>query len=174
MTNLGSPRASWLAVLFLLVVAPSVVLAQRCRRSECAEDTVPHPHILPALGVHFGTPQKVSAALGVVLGEDWQQNGRDHSRNVALFVEPGLSATRASVAYVSHGFGAFGSGFAIGPSVLRTYNDPWTVKQNVTYLGGDLTIWPVIFTGPRVGVFRRVSGFDPRRWFVSIDFGIGL
>jgi hypothetical protein len=173
MTNLGLSRASWLAVLFFAVLAPGLARAQAGCQG-CADDTVPHPHILPALGLHVGTPQKASAALGIVLGEDWQQNGRDHSRNVALFVEPGISAGRASVAYVSHGFGAFGSGFAIGPSVLRTWKDPWTVKPNVTFIGGDFAIWPVLFTGPRIGVFRRASGFDPRRWFVSVDFGIGL
>jgi len=171
MTILRSLRASCV-VGFVLFTATAAASAQRCRG--CDEDTVPRGHIVPALGVHFGTPQKASAALGVVVGEDWQKDGRDHSRNVALFVEPGLSAGRASVAYLDHGFGAFGSGFAIGPSVLRTWKDPLTVKPNVTFLGIDATLWPVLFTGPRVGVFRRVAGNDSHKWFFSFDIGIGL
>ncbi len=85
-----------------------------------------------------------------------------------------MSAGRGSIAYVSHGFGGFGSGFAVGPSVMRTWKDPWTVRDNATFVGADLALWPIIFTGPRVGLYRRVSGLEPRRWFVSFDFGIGL
>jgi hypothetical protein len=165
--------------LILLLVAAYIaplgsLAAQRC--AGCAgEDTVPHGHILPGFGIHVGTPQKASIALGVVLGEDWQKNGRDHSRNIALFVEPGLSAGRASIAYLDHGFGNFGSGFGIAGTVLRTWKDPWTVKPNITYAGGELIFWPVLFTGPRVGLFRSIAGAPTSKpWFVSIDFGIGL
>src|SRR5262245_34858434 len=154
------------AVLALLV--PTALFAQR------GEDTIPRTHILPALGAHFGTPQKASFALGVVLGEDWQEHGRDHTRNVALFAEPGLGAGRASLAYVDHGYGTFGSGFGIAATVLRTWKDPWTVKPNRTYVGGDLILWPIVFIGPRLGVFRQVgTESSADRWFVSIDFGIG-
>jgi hypothetical protein len=172
MTSLRLPRALCTAAVLVASFAPTVARAQGCRG--CADDTLPRGHVVPAVGLHVGTPQKASAALGVVLGEDWQQNGRDHSRNVALFVEPGLSAGRASLAYVSQGFGAFGSGFSIGPTVMRTWKDPWTVQPNVTFVGADITIWPVLFTGPRIGVFRRVAGYDSRRWFLSLDIGIGL
>jgi hypothetical protein len=110
-----------------------------------------------------------------VVGEDWQQNGHDHSRNVALFAEPGLSAGRASVAYVSHGFGSFGSGYGIIATALRTWRDPWVAKDNATYVGGEVLIWPIVFVGPRMGVFRRTTGNTSNgRWFVSLDLGIGL
>ena len=146
--------------------------AQQCRGC-VGEDTMPHMHVIPAIGIHAGTPQKVSAAIGVGLGVEWQKDGRDHSRNVALFAEPGVSAGRASLAYVDNG--KFGSGFGIAATVLRTWDDPWTVKQNTTYAGGDLLLWPIVFMGPRIGVFRQISG-DARskKWFVSFDFGIGL
>ena len=157
---------AWIA---LLIVVPATLRAQR------VEDTLPRTHILPALGIHVGSPQKASVALGVVLGEDWQKNGREHSRNVALFAEPGLGAGRASVAYVEHGYGAFGSGYALAATVLRTWKEPWTVKPNVTYVGGEMLIWPILFVGPRVGLLRGVSGpMTEKRWLVSIDFGLGL
>src|SRR5947209_2536855 len=93
----------WLLAVVAIVTSTHTAAAQRCRG--CSdEDTLRRPHIVPALGVRFGTPQKASAAIGVLLGEDWQKNGRDYSRNVALFAEPGLSAGRASLAYVSHGY----------------------------------------------------------------------
>src|SRR5262245_17748159 len=107
----------------LLAFVPLTLSAQR------GEDTVPRTHVFPALGVHVGTPQKASVALGVVLGEDWQKDGRDHARNVALFAEPGFGAGRASLAYVDHGYGRFGSGFGRAASVSRTWKDRWTVSQ---------------------------------------------
>jgi hypothetical protein len=153
----------------LMLLAPLALQAQRP-----AEDTVPRAHIFPALGLHVGSPQKASVALGVVLGEDWQKNGRDHSRNVALFAEPGLGAGRASLAYVDHGYGAFGSGFGIAATVIRTWKQPWVVEKNQSYVGADLILWPILFVGPRIGLFRSVgSATVSDKWFVAIDFGIG-
>src|SRR4051812_7065067 len=114
----------YVSALLLVLAIASSARAQRC--TTCSgEDTVRRSHILPALGVHAGTPQKISAALGLVLGEDWQQNGRDHSRNIALFAEPGLGAGRLSLAFVDHGYGSFGSGFGIAATGLRTWKEPW-------------------------------------------------
>ncbi len=159
------------ALASLMVVAALPARAQRA-----AEDTVPRTHILPALGVHVGTPQKASAALGVVLGEDWQANGRDHSRNVALFAEPGLGAGRASLAFVDHGYGSFGSGYGIAATVLRTWKQPWQLDANQTYVGVEAILWPIVFVGPRIGLLKRVAGPEhgPHKWFVTIDFGFGL
>lgn len=156
-------------VVGVALAMPAVSHAQR------GEDTIPRTHILPALGVHVGTPQKASIALGVVLGEDWQKDGRDHARNVALFVEPGLGAGRASLAYVDHGYGQFGSGFGVAATVIRTWKDPWTVAKNQTFVGGELILWPIVFVGPRIGLFRNVTttGASSDKWFVSIDFGVG-
>jgi len=160
--------------LALLCAAARLAGAQACA-SCVAEDTSHHIHVLPAIGLHVGAPQKASAALGVVVGEDWQRGGREHSRNAAAYIEPGISAGRASVAYVDHGFGSFGSGFGLAATVLRTWQDPWTVSPNVTYVGGEVLIWPILFTGPRIGLFRGVtSPLRSKRWFVSFDFGIGL
>jgi hypothetical protein len=156
-------------ITFLLLVVPATVRAQR------VEDTLPRTHILPALGMRVGTPHKASAAIGVVLGEDWQKNGREHSRNVAIFAEPGLGAGRASVAYVEHGYGTFGSGYAFAATVLRTWKDPWVVRPNATYVGGEVIVWPILFVGPRLGLLRSIGGpLTDQRWLVSIDFGIGL
>jgi hypothetical protein len=160
--------------VFVLLVA-AVVAAPAALHAQRGEDTIPRGHVVPAFGVRFGGPQKASAALGVLLGEDWQKNGRDHSRNVALFVEPGLGAGRLSLAYVDHGYGGFGSGFAIAATVLRTWKDPWTVKPNLTYAGGEVILWPILFVGPRIGVLHGVSGtMSEKRWLFSFDIGIGL
>jgi hypothetical protein len=154
----------------------AVLGAQTCRG--CAgDDTLRRIHILPGVGLRVGAPQKASVALGMVIGQDWQRDGHDHSRNVGVFAEPGLAGGRASVAYLSHGYGSFGSGLGVAASVLRTWRDPWWAKGNVTYAGGEVILWPIVFFGPRVGVFRsvsRVTGPDTKRWMVTLDFGFGL
>ena len=154
----------------LLIAGSASARAQRAR-----EDTTVRYHVLPALGVQVGTPQKLSAALGIVVGEEFASRGRDHSRNLALFAEPGLAAGRASLAYLSHGYGGFGSGFGIAATVLRTWKDPWTVDEHQTFAGGEVLVWPILFVGPRVGVFRNVSNVQTsHHWFWSFSFGIGL
>ena len=165
---------SWCMIVLALGLSAAQAHAQRCRDCVAGEDTVPRTHVLPGLGLHVGEPQKASIAGGVVLGEDWREKGHDRSRNVGLWIEPGLSGGRASVAYIDHGFGSFGSGFAIGPTVLRTWKDPWIAKENHTYVGGELMVWPIVFVGPRIGLFRSVSSGTPHSWFVSVDFGFGL
>jgi len=153
----------------VLIGIPSTVHAQR------VEDTLPRSHVVPAFGLRVGAPQKASAALGLLLGEEWQKNGREHSRNVAVFLEPGLGAGRASVAYVENGYGSFGSGFAVAATALRSWGEPWTVKPHVTYAGGEGILWPILFVGPRIGLLRATRGpRNDKRWLLSFDLGIGL
>jgi hypothetical protein len=168
----GLNMTRMLAFATLLAVATAPVT----RAQGAPEDTSrTNFQFLPALGVQVGTPQKVSAALGVVFGEEFSRGGHDHSRNIALFAEPGLGAGRASIAYVDHGYGSFGSGFAVAGTVMRTWRQPWQLDANQTYVGGELLLWPIVFVGPRVGLFRNVSSVETsHHWFWSFSFGIGL
>ena len=152
---------------------PAAARGQRCRG--CEQDTLPHMRIWPAVGVHAGIPQKASAAVGVLVGTDWKRNGRDHSRNVALFAEPGLSAGRASLAYVQGGYGQFGSGVGLAATVLRTWKAPLSATTNTSYVGGELLLWPIVFIGPRIGVFRSITNIETsKNWFMALDLGIGM
>lgn len=146
---------------------------QRCR--DCVpEDTTRHTAVHPALGFRVGEPQQASIAVGILAGSRWQARGRDHARDAALFVEPGLSAGRVSLGYAAYGRG-LGSGKAIAATVLRTWRNPWGVDPNVTYAGGELFVWPLVFVGPRVGVFHSVSpGSSANRWLFSVDLGVGF
>ena len=171
---------NWKAAGLMIAVAGPAAFAPRVARAQscptCTPDNSPRRfHIAPALGLHAGTPQKASVALGVLVGEEWRQDSRDHARNIAVFAEPGLSAGRASIAYVDHGYGSFGSGFGIAGTVMRTWKDPWTVADNMTYAGGEVILWPIVFIGPRIGFFRSIAGTaTTKKWFISLDVGIGL
>ncbi len=157
-----------------LVAVPWLVPWLALAAQDAPPDSTVHGHVLPAIGVHIGEPQKASLTLGVLLGEEWQSNGHERSRKVALLGEAGLGAGGASVAYLRHGYGSFGEGWGLSAKILRTWKDPWGARPNVTYAGGELILWPLLFVGPRVGVFHRIGG-DPteNRWLISFDFGFG-
>ena len=157
------------AGLLFSAALPAAARAQdRC--PSCTDSVSGKWHMLPALGLRAGIPQKASAAIGLVAGKNYQEKG--HTEDLALYVEPGLSAGRASFAYIS-GFGNMGSGFGIAGTALRTWKDPLNLPTNATYVGGEIWLWPLFFSGPRVGVFRRITGSSPG-WFLTADFGFGL
>ena len=127
-------------------------------------------HMLPALGLRAGIPQKLSAAVGIVTGRNYSEKG--HTEDLAVYVEPGLASGRVSVGYIS-GFGNMGSGFGLAATGMRTWKDPLNLTTNATYVGGELWVWPVFFSGPRIGVFRKITGVS-HGWFFTADFGFGL
>ena len=165
----------WTAAACVLALAHASVSAQEAPCRGCTPDsTRTKTHVFPALGLRAGVPQKASVGIGVVFGVDWRHGGTDYSRDVAFCLEPGIGATRASVAYIT-GVGNIGSGFGVAATAMRTSARPWTFAGNNTYLGGEVLIWPVFLAGPRVGLFRRVSGdATMKRWYLSADFGFGL
>src|SRR5579862_2818968 len=118
----GAWWAAWAIAVTLLIPRPA--WAQPC--VGCApDDTAPRQTlILPALGVRAGVPEKVSGAIGLVAGFEWRANGHLRTRDFALFVEPGVGASRASLVYMDAR--NFGSGVGLGDTLLRTMDDTWT------------------------------------------------
>jgi hypothetical protein len=159
----------FLAALTVVAALPAGARAQN-RCPSCMDSVSGQWHMLPALGLRAGIPQKASAAVGIVAGRNYRERG--HTEDVAVYVEPGLSAGRASIGYIS-GFGNMGSGFGFAGTAMRTWKDPINLSTNATYLGGELWAWPMFFTGPRLGIFRRVNG-GSKGWFFTADFGFGL
>jgi hypothetical protein len=151
-------------------VALPVIAGAQNRCPSCMDSVSGEWHMLPALGLRAGIPQKLSAAAGIVAGRNYRERG--HTEDMALYVEPGLSAGRASIAYVS-GFGNMGSGFGVAATGIRTWKDPVNMPTNTTLAGLELWAWPMFFSGPRVGVFRRITG-PTHGWYFAADFGFGL
>lgn len=163
-----------------VTLLPATARAQECASCTASDTTSRRTLILPALGAHVGVPEKVSGAIGLVAGFEWRTNGRLHTRDFALFVEPGLGASRASIAFMDAR--NFGSGFGFAATVMRTMDDTWASGKgafafppSATLVGGEVLIWPVFLVGPRIGIFHRINDASGgRRWFVSADFGFGL
>lgn len=161
---------SWMIgfVTGVCIVTGAAAGAQNC--PSCVDSITGNWHIFPALGLRAGTPQKASAALGLVTGRNYRENG--HTQDLTLYVEPGLSAGRATLGYLS-AFGNMGAGYGIGATAMRTWRDPLTLRENATYVGGEAWLWPLFFTGPRIGLFREMTGAK-HGWFFTADFGFGL
>src|SRR5512140_3605240 len=151
---------SMLAVAAVALFAATANAQTEC--SSCIDSVTGRMHVLPAVGIRVGTPQKISAALGVVAGLNYRESG--HTQDVTVYVEPGVSAGRATLGYVS-GFGNMGAGYGLGATVLRTWRTPWTLRTNTTYVGGETWLWPIFFSGPRIGVFREITG-TKHGWFL--------
>jgi hypothetical protein len=155
-----------------IAVCAALPVAARAQNHcpSCMDSVSGQWHVLPALGIRAGIPQKASAAAGFIAGKNYRERG--HTEDMALYIEPGLSAGRASLAYIS-GFGNMGSGFGVAATALRTWKDPINLMTNTTYAGGELWVWPMFFSGPRIGVFRKITG-PSHGWFITADFGFGL
>jgi hypothetical protein len=158
-----------LAGALACAVIPTAASAQN-RCPSCTDSVSGQWHMLPGFGLRGGIPQKVSVALGIVAGKNFREKGR--TQDITLYVEPGLSAGRASLGYIN-AFGNAGSGFGFAATGMRTWKDPINLKTNETFVGGELWVWPVFFSGPRVGLFRKVTG-TTRGWYFTADFGFGL
>ena len=156
-----------LVAVAVCAAVPASGRAQNC--PSCMDSVSGQWHVLPGIGIRAGLPQKVSAAVGIVAGKNYREKG--HTEDIGLYIEPGLGAGRASLAYIN-GFGNMGSGFGFAATALRTWKDPINLTTNSTYAGGEIWVWPAFFSGPRVGVFRKITG--THGWYITADFGFGL
>ena len=163
-----SRSTTLLGLAMMIAIASTAGAQNRC--SSCVDSVTGDWHMLPAVGLRGGVPQKLSAAIGIVAGKNYRENG--HTQDLAVYVEPGLAAGRATIGYHS-GFGNMGSGFGLGATAMRTWKDPLNLQTNQTFFGGEAWIWPAFFAGPRVGLFRQMTG-NRHGWFLTADFGFGL
>jgi hypothetical protein len=154
-------------VLSLAVVALVPLSAQ-------AQDTTrrePTPQISPVVGVHYGSPMRISAAGGLMF-----EMSRHRNDGVVIALEVGQQGNEVSAGYVRM-FGSFGSGYSLRAAALRTVGEPWNASPNTTYAGVEAS-WMIAFgVGARVGYLRRASrssGLDPHDNLASLSVGIGI
>ena len=166
------PAAPVLRLALALALAPTLLPAQSA--VQAGGVPVPAASVFPFLGARFGTPARFSVSGGIGVNLDPAVDANQPSREILLALAPGLGAERGSLTFV-YSPGRFGGGIAGGASVVRTIDHPWNAPANATYVGLDLAVLPIIATGPRVGLLRRVSGATgDHPWIWTLDFGFGF
>jgi hypothetical protein len=155
-------------IVFLPVL---VILTPILARAQDSPKPDPTPHISPALGVHYGSPMRFSAAGGLLI--DMSEHRND---GVVVMVEVGQQGNEASMGYFRM-LGRFGSGYSVRLAAVRTVGEPWNASPNTTYAGVEAQ-WMIAFgVGGRVGYLRRASktsGLEPHDNLATIGVGIGL
>ena len=149
----------------LLALAPLHAHAQETRAID------PTPRISPALGVHYGSPMRLSAAGGFLVDVSEKRND-----GIVAALEIGQQGNEISAGYFRM-LGRFGSGYSVRAAALRTLGEPWNANPNTTYVGLEAH-WMIAFgVGARVGYLRRASRevrIDPRDNLAAIGILIGL
>lgn len=143
MQHSGMRRTSS-SLLALALLLPAVASAQR-------GDDAPKRQLVPAFGLHYGTPLRFSVAAGGMLDV-----GSGGSEGVVALVEQGQHGTELSAGYMRF-LGQFGSGYSLRGAVLRTGSEPWNANPHTTYVGAEVHLMIIFGVGGRVGFMRRAS-----------------
>lgn len=144
-----------------LVLIPAAVRAQR--------GDAPTPKLVPAFGVHYGTPMRFSVSAGGAL--DLSDRGNE---GVVAVVEQGQHGNELSAGYYRM-LGRFGSGFSLRAAVLRTSGEPWNADPHTTYVGAEAHVMIILGVGGRAGYMRRASSVvnGSRDNIVTLGISIG-
>ena len=148
-----------------LVALPFLAQAQ-----ESTPGTDVGPHISPAFGLHYGSPLRVSGALGLLA----DLNGKKNDGIIAM-AELGQQGGLLSLGYFRMS-GWFGSGYSLRATVLRTSDEPWNATEHTSYVGVELHGMLIFGVGGRVGFLRRPSHSqaDPHETIVPVGISIGF
>jgi hypothetical protein len=130
-------------LVVLVLVLPAGASAQR--------GDSPSPRLVPAFGVHYGTPMRFSVAAGGAL--DLSRRGNE---GMLALVEQGQHGNEFSAGYYRM-LGRFGSGFSVRAAVLRTSGEPWNADPHTTYVGAEAHLMVILGVGGRAGYMRRAS-----------------
>jgi hypothetical protein len=131
------------ALLAIVVLLPGAARAQR-------EDAT-SSRLVPAFGVHYGTPMRFSVSAGGALDLSDRRN-----EGVLAVVEQGQHGNEVSAGYYRM-IGRFGSGFSVRAAALRTSGEPWNADPHTTYVGAEAHLMVILGVGGRAGFMRRAS-----------------
>ena len=152
----------------VFLVGLFIVLPMCARGQRAGEEKTPNTS--PAVGVHYGSPMRISLAGGVLVDMSAHRND-----GVVAMAEAGQQGNELSVGYFRM-LGRFGSGYSLRAAALRTAGEPWNASPNTTYAGIEAH-WMIAFgVGARVGYLRRTSKRvdDAHDNLASIGILVGL
>jgi len=155
-----------LAFLVLLVVV--LPLRAAAQSPEETPDDSGYVHISPAVGVHYGTPLRLSVAAGGLF--DFLGS---HNDGVIAMAEMGQGGAEVSIGYFR--MIRFGQGFDIRLAGIRTGPDPRNAAPETTYLGAEAHLMFLLGVGGRVGFFRRASPYSGPNTYDNVgSFGVSI
>jgi hypothetical protein len=147
--------------LLLVVLLPLRAAAQ-------TPDDSGYVHISPAVGIHYGTPLRLSVAAGGLF--DFRG---PHNDGVIAMAEMGQGGAEASIGYFR--MIRFGQGFDIRLAGIRTSPDPRNAAPETTYLGAEAHLMFLLGVGGRVGFFRRASPYSGPNTYDNVgSFGVSI
>ena len=126
------------------------------------------PRLVPAFGIHYGTPMRFSVSAGGAL--DLSDRG---NQGAVLVVEQGQHGNELSAGYYRM-VSRFGSGFSLRAAVLRTSGEPWNADPHTTYVGAEAHLMIILGVGGRVGFMRRASSVVNGSHDNIVTFGISI
>src|SRR4051812_44315144 len=103
----SSDHAAGLAMRRTVFSLAVVVLSPVAVRAQETEPVSPPPQISPAVGVHYGSPMRLSAAGGLIF-----DMSRHRNDGVVMALEVGQQGNEVSAGYIRM-LGNFGSGFSV-------------------------------------------------------------
>ncbi|HYW31710.1 MAG TPA: hypothetical protein VE869_09405 [Gemmatimonas sp.] len=68
----------------------------------------------------------------------------------------GFGAARGTIG-IGRSNGPLGSGVALSGGVMRTFGGAWGATPRRTYVGGGITVWPVLGLGAEIGYYVRLG-----------------
>jgi hypothetical protein len=129
----------------------------------------------PAFSAELGSPQKLSANLGIRIGTV-KKDGADYGRGFLIQVQPGLGGGAVNVGWAPVALPSWGTqavGLAIKARVLRTWADPWGgLEPDQTFAGGEVALAWIVKVS--FGVLTRVSSGEGRKTVFTWSVGVGL
>ncbi len=158
-------------VRVVLTALPALLLAATAVLGQEAQETPSDPEpsswkgkrvVTTLADVSAGTPQKLSAGLGLYVGKSTSPYG---GTGFVLSAEPGLGGGKLSAGYGA--VSVYGHAL-VRATVLRTWGHPWHADPGKTYVGleGQTLVFPIFNSMVRAGIFR--NGDD---WLVSWSLG---
>ncbi len=128
----------------------------------------------PAFGVEIGSPQKLSASLGLRLAAG-SDKARGYGRGIVFQLQPGLAGGAVNVGFMPVSFAAQGTqaiGAGLKARLLRTWGSPWGAEADRTYAGFELAA--VLGVKASVGVLWKLGSDPGKRTVVTWDVGLGF
>jgi hypothetical protein len=105
----------------------------------------------PAVGLHFGTPQRASLAIGVLWVAQWSPDFSE-VRGPRMIAEPGLRAGKLRAGYAASG--AFATGWALEAAAMREWGGE---RREATLYGGEAHA-SLMFVDLGVGLYAHPGG----------------